>query len=119
MIQYCQICDSHGLIGSPINNLHLIPIDTFVKSGSEFLDVPYRLVMSPLRRTRVCDARHMIMTYLNHYPKYTLMDIGRYFKRNHATIINAKVKVYSLSFTEPNFKQRYLSLVDHLNSIVN
>lgn len=117
MIKYCELCTDHGLVGMPVCSTKVIPIDYFVKNGSEFLEVNYKLIMSPLRVPKVCDARHMIMAYLNTYPKYSLMDIGRYFKRNHATIINAKNKVYSLSFTEPNFKQKYIDLTDYLNNL--
>ncbi len=119
MIQYCQICDSHGLVGRPVFNISLIPIDTFIKSGCEFLDVSYDEIMGVVRKRKTVDARQMIMAYLCAYPKFRVVEVGRGFDKDHTTVVHAKSQVYSLCFSEPNYKFKYTSLIDHLNNLIN
>lgn len=71
------------------------------------------------RKREIVDARHLAMILIIKYlPKLTLNEIGKGFKRDHATVISAKKKCKSLINTNKEFKLKYTELVKKIDSYI-
>ena len=62
------------------------------------------------RKIEYIKGRMICYKILREECHFSLADIGRYFKRNHATVLNALKEFDAISFYDKKFKQDYESI---------
>lgn len=113
----CQPCTSHRLSGVEIKHYTRLNIQEIIEQGCLFLNTDLTEVLGRTRKIEVVDTRFMIMNYLRAELKFKDEIIGKFFKRDRTSVIHSSKAVYSLCFTEPEYKKKYLSLTEFLNTI--
>jgi len=81
------------------------------------LGVSRKDIYSLSRKTEHVNARHIIWWILNRKYKWTLPRVGREFKRNHTTILDAVLKINKsiiLGITENSLMIDFKTVLEHL-----
>ena len=104
-----------------IKNLDELPDDVrnvIIATSYTFRVSAYDLY-SPIRQRNITDARHVAMTIIHenygNYGKgdgYTLMRIGKFFNRDHTTVIHAIQCCKNMCQTDEAFFQKYKSVYE-------
>jgi chromosomal replication initiation ATPase DnaA len=81
-----------------------------LKAVSLITGIPETQIKSRTRRREVKDARFLFMYYTKTNTNYIYKQIGWYFGRHHATVINSVKKFMDLSKNEPVLMNQYLRL---------
>jgi chromosomal replication initiation ATPase DnaA len=79
------------------------------------MDITPQEIKSRTRKHEIVWARQLAMWWLKKIMNLSLTEIGRIFKRNHATVIHAIKTVDNLVETDPNCRKQHRSIKTHLN----
>lgn len=91
---------------------HEVSIDDIVAVVCAEMDVPTSSLMSSSRLKTVSTARMVAMYLANKITKKSLVEIGNYFGRTHATVIHAIKSAQDLSDTDQKV-QRHLKRIEN------
>ena len=75
------------------------------------LDIDKSELVSKTRKNEILETRQIFMDILERYTNGSQTFIGKLFNRDHATVIHAKKKVKNILDTEPEFRNRYITIL--------
>ena len=81
--------------------------------------VPIEEIMSFNRKKAVLDARHLALFVMYKTSTYSYPHIGRFFGKDHATVIHAVSKGEKIIQTDLSFYLAYRSVLDRLSAVFN
>lgn len=111
---FCSPCNSHGL---EVKVFKQAGMEEIVDAACVYLGIR-PVVMFGKGRVRVnVEKRYMVMSYLSHTMNMRLVDIGKFFKKDHTTVIHGKKLVANLCATDQRFNEQYNALTKYLNTI--
>lgn len=98
--------------------LHEIMTETH-KYVCELLNVDYDMSMSKNQERELVEARQTTMaTIRNVFGKsYSLVKIGAFFNKDHATVIHAQVTIRDLIDTDNRLKNVYYDVCQYINKL--
>ena len=94
----------------------MIPSE-YVEIMSQVSGIATEDIMGRSRKTDYCTARHIIWYRLQKDKHWSLDRIGRYFGRNHATVVHG-IKEVSLYRNVPSYEEQRIMLEDY-EKIIN
>lgn len=111
---YCQPCDCHGL--NPIM-FKKISIEEVVEASCMYFDMEPELLLRKSNRRELVEKRYMIMSYLSREMNMRLIDIAKFFGKDHTTVIHGKMLVDNLCHTDFIFNSRNEGLKQFLKQL--
>lgn len=128
MTKYCNPITYHQIsvscIFSPLVNTNTNGNTLFqkiMKIVCKYCEVSREELRSNGRKTELVEARHLAIYFIyTHVPKVTSARVGRYFNRDHSTVLNSIKCVKSFKDTDPAFKSQFEFLErEILNELIN
>jgi len=80
------------------------------------LGVTRRDVLGPLRDTPTITCRHTAMALIRQTRQLSSIQVGRFFKRDHGTVLHAEAQVRNRCDTEPKYAAMYNELLTKLTA---
>jgi chromosomal replication initiator protein len=111
---FCTPCDSHGLRVETFKNAGMKEV---VEAACVYLGIKPVVMFGKGRNRPHVEKRYMVMSYLSHSMNIRLTEIGRFFDKDHTTVIHGKKLVANLCATDPRFNDQYIALTKYLNTI--
>lgn len=99
-----------------ITNDYLVSIDDVTNKACEVLQTSKELLMSKSRANRLPEKRALIYKIANKEFKHTKLRIGKYFSRDHSTVISGINKINDLIDVDKNMKDTYHILYEAIKT---
>ncbi len=91
-----------------VSNLRkLATLNEIVDKACEILMIPKAVLMSNSRADRLPEKRALVYKIANKEHRHSLVSIGRYFGKDHSTIISGINRITDLMLTDKTVKQTY------------
>ena len=119
--RYEMIIDSSKIkFKNKMNNMdYIITLDDIVKYSCELYNINVETLKSRSAEGKLPDLRAFIYKLANSEFKYSKNSIGRFFGRNHASIINGINKITDIIDTEKSAREVYEALNRHVKNSAN
>lgn len=85
-------------------------IETIIQKVTEVTGITKEQILFQDRHQPFSDVRKIAMALGRDYSDMTWIDLGKYFQRDHATIIHAHDKTKELLIVDQNFALTYLKV---------
>lgn len=82
-------------------------VDHVIQGIDRYLKISEQQLKSKCRKRTICDARHMYCHFLKSKMKYSLVDIGQSYGRDHTTVISSISKHNNLYESDQKYKALY------------
>lgn len=91
-----------------IPNQHEPTIQTILKAVEEVTGVNEALIISPLRKRPIVEARHITIVLTRKYCRgFSIEQVGERFSRDHASVIHASRNIKAICETDKAFRQKF------------
>lgn len=92
----------------------VITIQQIIDAVSKVLNVDLKSLFSKSKKREIADARHIAMFLMRTELLMGLSDVGRFFYRHHATVLNAERKIKELSQLDSFFYEKLRRVKEEL-----
>ncbi len=94
------------------------PLSLIVHTVAAAYDVPEAAIMSARQQRYIIRPRHIAMYLGRELTTHSIPQIGRFFHRDHTTVMHALNRVTQQMSKDQDYHKRVLSLRDYLQPIV-
>lgn len=95
----------------------MLDLNTITNKVSSYYQVTKEAVLSPTHAPHTVRARHMAIYLSRNFTHMGYKSLGRYFRRNHTSIMHACTKLDQQSLTDPEVAKDLMALKEVLTRI--
>jgi chromosomal replication initiator protein len=97
----------------------VISLEDILRASASFYGLSPEDVQGKKRTPGLVSARHMAMYLSRKLTDLTLVEIGRFFEKDHSSIINAEKKIMAQIKIKPEIYEQVNEIVDRIKNIVD
>ncbi|MDR1448284.1 MAG: chromosomal replication initiator protein DnaA [Candidatus Ancillula sp.] len=102
-----------------LDRCSIITLDDILVACAEFYGFQAEDIQGKKRSPALVSARHMSMYLSRKLTNLTLVEVGRFYKKDHSSIINAEKKMKAQIKEKPKVYQQVNEIVDKIKKIVD